>query len=404
MASRIRTVEGMLLMGLLCGVGASSVSPSEATVAVETPAFVREPADRPVIDSGTAGWPSIAADPSLLVDAEGYHLFYTALFCARPDGSFYFSWDPEQPAACDLSRAFGGTAYAFSADQGQTWEKRSTPVLSPGPEAWNDGDVETPFAVRVDDRLLLFYSSFGTQGGGLLQHRFQIGAAWLDLGGRSIRQALLDGGAVFTHRPGAVVAADLVQPHGVNNAQEPSVVVRDGRLELFFVTVGLSLPDQDFTAPGQEVSLALRVAGLGPDLSVVEPPSDPLLTGPAANIAEVRFVNGRYHLFATTTALDDHEGDQITYAVSETGRDFGQPVPILSRRAGAAFDNWGVMAPTVAVLPEATVLLFTGWEVQEHVCNVSGAGGRMGMPVESQPAAARCLYATLGRAVAPPLQ
>jgi len=393
----------MLSTGIVCGVCAVTVAAGEGIVGMEAPAFVREPADRPVIDSGTAGWPSIAADPSLLVDAEGYHLFYTALFCARSDGSFSFSWDPEHPEACDLTRAFGGTAYAFSADQGLTWEMRQTPVLSPGAETWNDGDVETPFVVRLDDRLLLFYSSFGTQGGGLLQHRFQIGAAWLELGGRSIRQALLDGGAVFTHRPGAVVAADLIQPDGVNNAQEPSVVVRDGQLELFFVTVGLSLPDQDFTAPGQQVSLALRVLGLGPDLSIVEPPSDPLLTGPAANIAEVRFVNGRYHLFATTTALDDHEDDQITYAVSETGRDFGQPIPILSRRAGTAFDNWGVMAPTVAALPETTVLLFTGWEVEEHVCNVSGAGGRMGMPIESQPAAARCLYATLGRAVAPPL-
>ncbi len=47
------------------------------------------------------------------------------------------------------------------------------------------------------------------------------------------------------------------------------------------------------------------------------------------------------------------------------------------------------------------MLFYTAWEYQDHHCIIAGPGGRVGMGVESRPEEARCLYATLGRAVSP---
>ncbi len=386
------------LVGVL-GLSWGCASEEPTAEAARFPVFRRDPVDRPVISSGTAGLPSLVADPCIVTDSEGYHLFYSASFCRKPDGTYSYSWDPSGSQACDPGQAFGTTGYAFSADRGLTWQFRKTPVVLRGEENWNNIDVETPFVSRVGDRLLLFYSAIGMIGDGSLTHRFQLGAATLDLHGRTIRGALMDDNALFTHHASPVIAADFSQPHGVNNAQEPSVVVRDGRLELFFTSLGLSQPDKDFDAPGQEVSISLRVAVLDQNLAVLEPPSPPLTSGWTSNIAEVRFLDGRYHLFATTTELDDHEDDQLVHAESEDGRHFTAPQTILRRRSGAVFDNWGLMAPTIAVEPESLVLFYTGWEMQEHSCQLAGASGRVGMAIESRPNEARCLYATLGRAV-----
>jgi predicted GH43/DUF377 family glycosyl hydrolase len=398
----IRAMAPLGLLMLVFGCAEDDSGPGDTrsdSVGAVFPSFVREPADRPVIGSGVAGVPGIVSDPCVVADEEGYHLFYTAFFCRRPDGSFYYSWDPEHSEQCDLRSARGSTAYAFSRDRGLGWEFRSTPVILPGAADWNDGDIETPFVCRVADRLFLFYSSFGSREGALLEHRFQLGAATFDLAGRSIREALLGSDERFAHRSEPVVAADFNERFGINNAQEPSVVVRDGRLELYFVSLGLSLPGQDFNAPDQEVSLAIRVALLDDQLSLIEAPSSPLLTGAAANIPEVRFFDGRYHLFATTTDFDDHEDDQIMYAVSENGRHFTAPKTILRRRDDVSFDNWGLMAPTVVVEPDEVVLFYTAWEKQERRCVLYGPTGRMGMPQESRPQSARCLYTTLARAV-----
>jgi predicted GH43/DUF377 family glycosyl hydrolase len=389
---RIVALLGVSSLGLACGSGETAGKGDRA------PVFYRDPVDGPVIGSGTAGLPSLVADPCVVADSEGYHLFYSAFFCRKPDGTYSYSWDPSGSAACNLSQAFGTTGYAFSADRGLTWQFRKTPVVPRGKEDWNDVDIETPFVSRVGDRLFLFYCALGTLGEGNLQHRYQLGAATLDLQGRTIRGALMEEGATFTHRASPVVAADFSQRHGVNNAQEPSVVVRDGRLELFFTSLGLALPDKDIVAPGQEVSIALRVAVLDQNLAMLEPPSPPLTSGSTINIPEVHFLDGRYHLFATATELDDHEDDQLVHAESEDGRQFTAPQTILRRRPGAMFDNWGLMAPTIVVEPESLVLFYTGWEMQEHTCRLAGASGRMGMAIESRPNEARCLYATLGRA------
>jgi hypothetical protein len=391
----IAALAGALSLAAGCG---SQDRPQENATSQDFPAFVREPVDRAVISSGVAGWPSLVADPCVVADGEGYHLFYTAFFCQMPDGSFSYSWDPERPGGCDLGHAWGATAYAFSRDRGLSWAFRATPVVRRGTAEWNGGDIETPFVVRADDRLVLFYAALSGPGRGAPNHRYQLGAATLELGGRSISQALLQTDEAFMHRTGPIIAADLIERNGINATQEPSVVVKDGRLEMYFVSLGLALPDQDVAAPGQAVSIAFRRAVLGQDLALLEPPTAPLLTGAAANIPEVRYFDGRYHLFATTTELDDHEADVVTYAVSDDGYHFSALRTILSRRGGNAFDNWGLMAPTLVVEPESVLLFYTGWESQEHACSFTGPNGRMGMAHESRPQGARCLYATLGRA------
>jgi hypothetical protein len=391
-AGVVRSAAFAVALGFVAGCGSQ-----ENTQPGDFPSFVRDPGDRPVVPSGVAGGPSLVADPSIIADGEGYHLFYTAFFCREPDGSWSFSWDPQRPQACDLGQTVGTTAYAFSSDGGRNWEFRRTPVVPKGSEPWNDGDIETPFICRVGDRLYVFYCAFGTRQGAALQHRFQLGVATLELSGRSIREALLATDETFVHRQEPVVAADLVERYGINNAQEPSVVLKDGRFELYFVSLGLAKPAEDITAPGQEVSVALRLLRLDQALSPLEPPSAPLATGGTANITEVRFFDGRYHLFATTAEIDGHDNDAVTYSVSGDGLHFTAPTTILRRRDGA-FDNWGLMAPTAVVEPDAVVLFYTAWEMQEHRCQLTGPDGRLGMPQENG-SGARCLYATLGRAV-----
>ena len=44
-------------------------------------AFKREPAERPVLGSGTAERPMIVMDACVVADAEGFHLFFTSFFC-----------------------------------------------------------------------------------------------------------------------------------------------------------------------------------------------------------------------------------------------------------------------------------------------------------------------------------
>ena len=89
----------------------------------ETLAFRRVPLDRPVIDSGTSGRPVLVMDPMVLADAEGYHLFYSTLFC-RSDGRVCFSWDSLAGKADPAGLLVSAIGYAFSADKGITWQFR----------------------------------------------------------------------------------------------------------------------------------------------------------------------------------------------------------------------------------------------------------------------------------------
>src|SRR3989475_12785395 len=111
------------------------------------PEFARQPDRQPTISSGRAGRPVVAFDPAIYVDDEGYHLFYTTLFCRAAYG-YSYSWYPANPGRRNIMNAVGSIAYAFSNDQGLTWRYRETPVVLPSDSGFDSAKIETAFVFR----------------------------------------------------------------------------------------------------------------------------------------------------------------------------------------------------------------------------------------------------------------
>jgi predicted GH43/DUF377 family glycosyl hydrolase len=364
---------------------------------VAAPVFTRQPAAEAVVQSGRAGWPIFPTDPCVVKDDEGYHLFYTSYFC-NAGGEYYYSWDVGNLAACDILDAVATIGYAYSADEGLTWEFRGAPVLMPGSQEWQCGDLETPSVIQAGDRLYLFYSATGTFQGQPFPQRYQVGAATLDLTGGTIRQRLLDDGLTFTALPDPLLPYDTETTGFFNNTQEPSAVVRDdGTLEVFFVGLSLARPDLPPEVPGQDiVSIGMARAVFDPDLAPVELPSGYIL--PGANITEVKRYDGAYHVFATTgTAGEFHRSERIVYYRSTDGANFSDPTDLLLPET--PFDSWGLMAPTVVVEPDRLVMFYSGWSCEDHPCfpEPLPPNTRFGYPSAGESA---CIYGAIGRAVA----
>jgi len=361
--------------------------------------FTKSPADSPVVGSGQAGQPIFPADPCVIKDEEGYHLFVTTIFCKK-GGEYYYSWDAGDPLGCDLSHIIGTTAYAFSADQGLSWEFRENPVILPGPEDWQSDDLETPFAARLGDTLYLFYSALGIKDGQAFENRYQIGGAILSLNGRTIRQRLMEDRAIFEKLSQPLLPHNLTNTAFDNNTQEPSVVVKDGKLEMFYIGIGLTKPGLPMGAKGQDIkSLGLACAVFNRNL-VLESKSDGYLIN-WVNIPEVKYINGRYHAFATS--LKDgffHEGEQIHYYTSADGLTWQGPELLLEKGASGAFDDWGIMAPTVVIESEQLMLFYSGWGVENHPCfpEPFTPDIRFGQPT---PDNQKCIFGSVGRASAP---
>jgi len=174
------------------------------------------------------------------------------------------------------------------------------------------------------------------------------------------------------------------------------VVVRPDGIFLYYVGLGLLLPEQPVEAPGQQItSVGLGRAEFDLDLNVISRSASTLLEG--ANITEVRYFDGAYRLFATTPSLGEfHQGDGISYSTSEDGVHWPTPTPIL-HGAVAGLDDWGMMAPTVAVENDRVVLFYTAFTMERHACFPVPADGRFGHPVAGGTA---CVFPTVGRAVA----
>ena len=364
-------------------------------VAPPFPAFARLPTEAPTISSGTFGWPIMVFDPGVYADAEGYHLFFTTPFCRR-DGTRSYSWDPAHPLDCDIIDALGSIAYAFSADRGRTWMFRRTPVVLPPTSGFDSAKIETAHVFRVGDTLYLTYSADGDRGGRKLPSRYQIGIAKLELRGRSVRDALMDPSQRFERRPTPWLSFDLTPGRFDNNVQEPSVVVRDGRIELYYIGLGLSLPEEPIDAPGQAIeSVALGRAEYDLGLHLLSRSRAPLTD--FVNLTEVRYFDGRYHMFASTLVGGEfHRDEEISYATSSDGLVWSPETVILSLRKRPGWDAWGMMAPTVAVEDDRVVLFYTAYEAARHRCFPVPKNGRFGMPVAG---GSKCLFATLGRAV-----
>jgi hypothetical protein len=376
----------------------------------------KAPADHGVVSAGGGkGAPTFVSDPGVLADDEGLHLFFSNIFCAKA-GAWYFSWDPADVGGCNIINASYGIGYAFSADAGITWEYAPGPTVLPGPSAWDAAAVETPFSQVVNGTLHIFYSARGVGADGKTEFRsrYQVGVATLALRGRTLRQALLRDGEGCSKRAAPLLPHNIVTPDALdNNVQEPSAVWNDDPpgWEIFAIGLGLSRPAAPLGALGQRITgiHALRYtfegvalpAGVG---SGAVPAPTEMTTDAPVNIIEVRkYGAGDYHMWGTSIVDGNefHQNETLVHATSSDGLTWTGAAATALAPDGAggnvAFDDWGVMAPTVAVLPatNATVLLFSAWQLQGTPCLPVPSDGRFGEPLS----AGRCCLSNIGRAV-----
>ena len=268
---------------------------------------------------------------------------------------------------------------------------------------WDRAAVETPFPRVVNGTLYVFYSARGVESDGHTEFasRYQLGVATVALAGRSLRTALLVDGALAAKRGAPLVAHDTAHANATtNNVQEPSAVWTGARWELFGIGLGLSEPAQPIGAPGQRVTgiHALRWVFDDPALPAGGGALRVCTTSAPVNIIEVHWRAG-----------GGRHGEQIGYAESADGLTWSvSPTPLLSPSAagsGATFDDWGIMAPTVAVLPSSggdttngtteALLFYSAWELQDAPCLPVASDGRFGQPMSD----GRCALSNIGRAV-----
>ena len=268
---------------------------------------------------------------------------------------------------------------------------------------WDRAAVETPFPRVFNGTLHVFYSARGVESDGRTEfaNRYQLGVATVALAGRSLRTALLVDGARAAKRGAPLVAHDTAHANATtNNVQEPSAVWTGARWELFGIGLGLSEPAQPIGAPGQRVTgiHALRWVFDDPALPAGGGALRVCTTSAPVNIIEVHWRAG-----------GGRHGEQIGYAESADGLTWSvSPTPLLSPSAagsGATFDDWGIMAPTVAVLPSSggdttngtteALLFYSAWELQDAPCLPVASDGRFGQPMSD----GRCALSNIGRAV-----
>jgi hypothetical protein len=386
-------ISSAMLIQLACGKDSKGTGGGTNNASL---IFTREPANEPVVLSGRVGWPIFPTDPCVIADAEGYHLFYTSYFC-KASGSYYYSWDVANMAACNITQVVATVGYAFSADRGFTWQFRGRPIVLPGPEPWQSGDLETPFVAILGDTVYLLYSATGTVNGQPFPQRYQIGAATLNLHGHTLRQSLLENDAEFVRLPQPLLPYNTEVPAFNNNTQEPSVVIRNNRLELYYVGLRLSDPRLPAEAPGQEIlGVGLARAIFATNLALIEATNGYIL--PNANIPEVKYFDSAYYVFATAAGNGEfHRQEKIDYYFSKDGTTFSKPVDLLAPQV--SFDAWGIMAPTLVIEKDTIVMFYSGWSYADHPCfpEPLPLDVRFGRPSNND---AACIFGAFGRAVA----
>jgi hypothetical protein len=126
-------------------------------------------------------------------------------------------------------------------------------------------------------RLYLFYSALGSRNGKAFESRYQIGAAALELDGKTARESLMDESVHFVKNRDPLLPFNLEKTHHDNNTQEPSALWKDGRIELFHVGLKLKKPAESVTAAGQEITdVAIYRALFDKELNSLEPAKDAL--------------------------------------------------------------------------------------------------------------------------------
>jgi hypothetical protein len=147
----------------------------------------------------------------------------------------------------------------------------------------------------------------------------------------------------------------------LNNVQEPSVVCRDGRYEVYFLGIALALPDQTPEASGQRfVRLGLGRAVFDKSFHEMERTDKPILEG--VNQPEVTFHDGRYWLFSTGFGKGTiHKGEFLQCTTSDDGVHWQAPRPILRPRQEDASDNWALVAPTLVSDQDQWLLFYSAF-------------------------------------------
>ena len=282
---------------------------------------------------------------------------------------------------------------------------RPKPVILNGPSGWDNYNLETPFPFVFNDTLYVFYSAYGDRNGSLNRARYQISFASIALGKRSIKEVLFDGGATLRKykdgleplMPGNYKTSDFD-----NNAQEPSVVVTKTGFEVYFTGIKLKFPDKEISTDDTNrfEGLALIRQKFNFDWSKSEPmevsnttsgldPNKEEFALAPINIAEVKYLKNKYHIFYTTleNGSDFHKGERIAHAVSDDGLNWKDPKIVLNPGTNSSdFDSWGIMAPTIAFDAEKLLLFYTAWGPQRSgKCVLAGSQSKWGQSLTSSP-------------------
>jgi hypothetical protein len=392
--SRVAKVASVLLFAAACG----PVRLDPHTSLPGGPnleSFTLQPSG-PVISGGRAGLPILPVDPNIYIDAEGYHLFYSSYFCWR-DGRYVFSWDPAKPFDCNIEKVITSIAYAFSADRGLTWTFRQSPIVQPSATGFDSHRIETAFVFRIGDVLHLAYSGDGDFNGRRLTGRFQIGLARLVLGRQSVRAAVMDESRQFERRPTPLLPFDLRPGRFDHNVQEPSVTMGPDGLVLYYLGLGLRLPNEPIDAPGQNIEkVEVGRAVLDDQLTVISRSDMAVVLG--VNMPEVRYFEGAYHLFGVTLKGGGEKGEAINYATSADGVRWSRPRIILSPGGVPGFNDWGLVAPTAAMEAGGVVLFHSAMGAESRPCFPVPPQERFGVPWAGN---TKCMFPTVARAVAP---
>ncbi len=406
------------------GVNDPSRSKNYLTASIFQSPFRKVP-NSPNLSAGSDGQPTFLSDPAVIRDESGLHLFVLNSFCDYDsDGTFQDEdhlFSPSKTLACQIAgRGKGAILYAFSEDEGKSWQIRPTPIITNGINTWDSFNIETPFAFVHAGKLHIFYCATGLRNGSLFEQRFQIGYATLDLNGRTLKEALLNDLSTAKkwkggHEPFLPYRVDAQVL--TNNIQEPSVIVKADGFELYFTGLELLKPDLDLSEEsGNNItSMGLVRQKFDFNWTPVGPLeiSSPTLWQVAsagralvpANIADVHFFRNEYHVFYTTNELgaEFHQGERLAYARSSNGLDWtDQQLIATPSLAGNDFDDWGIMAPTVVFDKDKALMFYTAWgQTKNRKCLLHGSGSRWGKGVMAD---TKCVYSHLARAEAKLIQ
>jgi hypothetical protein len=211
-----------------------------------------------------------------------------------------------------------------------------------------------------------------------------------------MHQRLMDENNLFTMHPDPLLPYNVNSSSYNNNTQEPSVVIKDGILEVFFIGVGFSNPGLAADDPDQSVtSVGLARSVFDFNLQLIENPDGYILQN--ANITEVKYYDKMYHVYSTTLETGEfHQNEKINYYSSTDCKTWSGPKILISSET--TFDNWGVMAPTVVVEEDSLILFYTGWSAENHECfpEPFTSSVRFGYPGFND---SKCIYGSIIRAV-----